>query len=277
MLTGGTGFIGSHMAEALTAKGYEVVPFDRKQGLDVTKPEVVRKVAFECDGIFNLAGVLGTHELNAEDAIGDAVAVNIVGALNCLAAASEFDIPLLQIAKPNIWLNTYSITKQASEDFTKLYVKELGVKAWIVRWFNVYGPRQHYGSPQKLGPTSIVKALKGEPIPIFGDGHQTADHIYVKDAVSAALAVFEYDAAIGIPVDVGTGDDVTVNYFVTMVLEETGFKSEIEFLPMRSGEAEHAIVKADTTFLKDTVGWAPKYSLQEGLKETIDWYRENLP
>jgi UDP-glucose 4-epimerase len=277
LLTGGTGFIGSHMAEALTANGYEVVPFDRKQGLDVTEPEVVRRVAFECDGIFNLAGVLGTHELNAAGAMRGAVEVNIIGALNCLAAASEFDIPLLQIAKPNVWLNTYSITKQASEDFTRLYVKELGVKAWIVRWFNVYGPGQHYGSPQKLGPTSIVKALKGEPVPVFGDGQQTADHIYVKDAVDAALAVFECDAAMGIPVDVGTGDDVTVSFFVTMVLEGAGSKSEVEFLPMRSGEAEHAIVKADITFLKDVVGWKPKYSLEDGLRETIDWYRENLP
>jgi nucleoside-diphosphate-sugar epimerase len=62
-----------------------------------------------------------------------------------------------------------------------------------------------------------------------------------------------------------------------MVLEGTGSKSEVEFLPMRSGEAEHAIVKADITFLKDVVGWKPKYSLEDGLRETIDWYRENLP
>ncbi len=276
LLTGGHGFIGYHMAEALEERDWDVLYFDRKSGLDVTDYNKVRDAAFNCDAIVNLAGVLGTHELNETGAIREAVNVNIHGALNCLRAATKFGIPMLQVAKPNLWLNTYSITKQASEDFSRLFVAELGARVWIVRWFNVYGPGQHYGSPQKLGPTAIVRALKGEPVPVFGDGNQTADHIYVKDAVDAALAIFDTDDVMGTPVDVGTGVETTVNDFVAMVLEETGSNSEVEFLPMRSGEAENAVVKADIEVLRDFVGWSPKYSLEDGLEETVAWYRENL-
>jgi UDP-glucose 4-epimerase len=264
------------MAEALKERGWNVLYFDRKGGLDVTDAGLVMRGAFDCDAIINLAGVLGTHELNEAGAIEEAVNVNILGALNCLNAARELDLPILQISKPNLWLNTYSITKQASEDFARLYAAELGVRVWIVRWFNVYGPGQHYGSPQKLGPTAIVKALKGETIPIFGDGRQTADHIYVKDAVDAALAVFDCDDVMGIPVEVGTGEETTVNAFVTMVLERAGRKAGVEFLPMRSGEAENAVVKADIEVLRDVVGWTPSYTLSQGLAETVAWYKENL-
>ncbi len=277
LLTGGTGFIGSHMADALEERGWNVLLFDRKQGWDVTDQACVYSAALDCDAMINLAGVLGTHELNEASAIEEAVRVNVLGTLNCLNVARGLGLPMLQIAKPNLWLNTYSITKQASEDFARLYAAELGTRVWIVRWFNVYGPGQHYGLPQKLGPTAIVRALRGEPIPVFGDGYQTADHIYVKDAVDAALAVFDCDDVVGIPVDVGTGVETTVNVFVRMVRRQTGWQSGVEFLPMRSGEAEHASVKADTEILKDIVGWSPKYSLEEGLTETVAWYRENLP
>ncbi len=141
------------------------------------------------DVIFNLAGVLGTHEL-----IGDsqkAIGVNVTGALNCLEVCREFGTELVEIGKPNIWLNTYSITKQAAEDFTRMYVKEFGVRAWIVKWFNAFGPRQHYGYPQKLAPTAIVHALQGKPIEVFGHGQQTLDNIYVEDAANACIDVYE--------------------------------------------------------------------------------------
>lgn len=276
LLTGGSGFIGSHLAQELQSRGHDVKVLDRKTGSDVTNPNDVLNAASDCDAIFNLAGVLGTHELNEGDQISKAVQVNVLGALNCLEAARTLKIKLLQIAKPNLWLNTYSITKRASEDFTKLYCKEHGVRAWIVRWFNVFGPGQHYGVPQKLAPTAIVRALKGLPIQVFGDGTQTVDHIYVKDAVRATVDIFECERVMGIPVEVGSGDDMSVRQFIDLVLKHTNSKSSIEFFPMRRGEDERSVVRADITLLHAKVGFAPRFPIDRAIAETVDYYRQHL-
>ncbi|MFY9315102.1 MAG: NAD(P)-dependent oxidoreductase [Burkholderiales bacterium] len=277
LLTGGSGFIGSHLAQELQSRGYDVKVFDRKNGSDVTNPNDVLNAASDCGAIFNLAGVLGTHELNEGDQISKAVQVNVLGALNCLEAARTLKIKLLQIAKPNLWLNTYSITKRASEDLTKLYCKEHGVQAWIVRWFNVFGPGQHYGVPQKLAPTAIVRALKRLPVQIFGDGTQTVDHIYVKDAVRATVDIFECDRVMEIPVEVGSGDDMSVKEFIDLVLKHTKkSKSTIKFLPIRHGEDERSVVRADITLLYAKVGFAPRFQIERAIAETVDYYRQHL-
>ena len=276
LVTGGKGFIGSHMIEQLNTRGYETFSYDIKDGQDIRDRKQLTQFVKDnkIEVIFNLAGVLGTHELIEGD-IKEAFDIIVGGAINCLEIGRELDLPVVEIGKPNIWLNVYSIAKQSAEDLTLMYHKEFGVKALVVKWFNAYGERQHYGSPQKLAPTAIVRALKNQPIPIFGDGNQTLDNIYAGDASNACIDLFEA-GAWGEAVEVGSGLDVTVNEFVDLVMRLTDSKSERKYLPMRRGEDDFTIVRADTDKLVELTGFKPTYSLTEGLERTIAWYKDNL-
>lgn len=276
LLTGGRGFIGSALARKLAFAGYGVKIFDRVEGLDVTRINDVLQAANGCGAIFNLAGMLGTHELNYPNQMVNSVGVNIVGALNCLNAAKTFNIPILQITKPNLWINTYTITKHAAEQFAKLYAQELGVKVWLPRLFNVFGPGQHYGVPQKLAPTVIVNALNDWPITIYGSGQQTVDHIFVEDAATAMIAIFESDRLIGEVVDVGSGISMTVQEFLDRVIAKTDSKSDIRFVPMRSGETEGNDIRANLFLLKRFAGHPGSYfDFENALDVTIEWYARN--
>lgn len=274
LVTGGKGFIGSHLVEQLVGRGYDVDTYDIVDGQDIRDYDKLLEASKGCDVIFNLAGVLGTHELIEGD-IKEAFDIIVGGAINCLNVARKLDIAIVEIGKPNIWLNVYSITKQAAEDLTLMYHREFGVRALVVKWFNAYGERQHYGSPQKLAPTSIVKAIKGEAIPVFGSGEQTLDNIYAKDAANACIDLYEAEAW-GEAVEVGSGQDISVNDFVRMVIELVGNRADVQYLPMRRGEDINSIVRADTTRLKELTGFKPQYTLREGLVKTIEWYRENI-
>lgn len=274
LVTGSSGFVGSHLVEALKKHNYKVLTFDVKDGADILNKSQVEAAVKKADVVFNLAGLLGTHELIEADTI-RAVQINVIGALNVLQAAKNAGTDVVEICKPNLWLNTYSITKQAAEDFSLMYAKEFKMRVWAVRWFNVFGPRQHYGSPQKLAPTSIVKALKNEPIPIFGTGKQTADHIYAEDVAEATIAIYHCPKVIGIPVEVGH-HHLQINDFVKQVIKFTGSRSKIVHVPMRRGEAKFTIVKANTKILRQVVKFKPQFTLAAGMKKTIAYYREHL-
>lgn len=275
VVTGSEGFIGSHLIEKLTERGYETRRFDIVLGNDIKDSRSVETALKDSTVVFNLAGVLGTHELIEGRSV-EAVETNVIGCLNVLEAARKYGFDVVEIGKPNIWLNTYSITKRAAEDFSLMFHKEFGIKVWIVKWFNIFGPRQHFGSPQKLAPTSIVKALRGEPIPVFGLGLQTADHLYVEDAASAAIDVYECQKVMGRTIEIGSGYGMPVMEWVNAVIKETKSKSKIKYLSMRRGEDDFAKVEADTYLLKNVVGFKPKFTFKEGLEKTVAYYRKHL-
>lgn len=279
IVTGGKGFIGSHLIKALQKRDYNPVSFDIEDGQDITNCSQLEEFIklHRPQVVFNLAALLGTSELIERDTE-RALDINTGGIVNILKLAKKYDFDVVEIGKPNIWLNTYSITKRAAEDFTKMYVKEYGVNARIVKWFNIFGPGQHYGGghPQKLAPTTIIHALRGDPIEIFEDGEQTADHIYVEDAANAAIDIYECPSLRGRSVEVGSGEEMKINWFVNQVIKVTGSKSKIKYVPMRRGEDKGAKIKADITTLRDEVGFKPEYTFLEGLKKTIDYYKEHL-
>lgn len=272
IITGGKGFIGGHLAPQLERRGYRVIFFDSREGNDVTNRQLVLDSMRDGDVVFHLAGVLGTHEL--QNSAHEATTINVLGAINVFDAARRSGARVILAAKPNPWLNTYSITKKAAEEFAKMYAEEHGVDIRSGRFFSLYGPGQKIHGVQKAVPTFIMRALKGESIPIFGTGEQTADFIYADEATEAMAILGHLDDLNGEVVEIGTGKSTSVNFLADMIIRLTGSKSRIEHLPMRSGEPLNAQVVADTTKMVNLLEFNPTVTLEDGLEETVNWYRE---
>lgn len=273
VITGGKGFIGTHLTEELRRRNYQVDVFDLVDGMDITNRRLVLKKLKGFDIIFHLAGILGTHELNCRAY--EAALINILGTVNALDAAKGNGSRIVLAAKPNPWSNVYSITKKAAENFFSMYRSLYGVDSRIGRFFSIYGPGQktvEHGV-QKAVPTFILKALRDEPIPIFGTGEQTADFIYISDTVEAFAILGCEEKLSGKAVEIGTGKQTTVNFLAKRIIELTKSKSKILHLPMRSGEPLNARVVADTTKMEKLLKYHPIICLDEGLKKTIQWYK----
>jgi UDP-glucose 4-epimerase len=276
LITGGRGFIGQHLAKHLEGMGYGVNHFDAIDGEDVTNRDLVLDTVRGYDVIFHLAGVLGTHELN--DKAYEATQVNVLGALNIFDAARKSGARVVLAAKPNPWLNTYTITKVAAEQFAQMYTTIFGVDIRSARFFSLYGPGQktkEHGV-QKAIPTLIMSALSGEPLPIFGTGHQTADFIHAQDATQAMAILGHMENLAGEVVEVGTGNPTEINFLAEMIIRLSDSRSKIEHLPMRSGEPLDAQVVADTTKMTHLLHFRPTVSLEDGLRETVAWYKHTF-
>lgn len=285
LITGGAGFMGSFLAEKLAQKGYQVTIFDIEEPKftpdiafikgDITNRELIDKVLKGQDVVFHYAGMLGTHE-TVERAYLTAK-INILGALNIFDAALKNKVKrVYDVTKPNYWRNPYTITKIAAEEFGLMYRDEFGLPVILLRYFNVYGPRQRVDIYQKAVPTFILKALRNEPIPIFGDGTQGTDHIFVEDAIEATVQLFEKGMMPKDAVEIGSGIEVTVNEIAQKIIDLTGSKSKIEYKPMRKGETEHTRIQADVSYLRNVLGFKPKFSLEEGLIKTIEYYKNYI-
>jgi len=228
------------------------------------------------DFVFHLAGLLGTHEL-VDNAV-EAVKVNVIGTLNVLDACVKHGAKLIEVSKPNVWLNTYSITKETAEKFTMMYRKEFGVKSAIVKWFNVYGPGQKLVDEvgyKKAIPTWIVAGLKGEDIEIYGNGKQTVDLIHTSDTVDATISVAEnFDACESQVFEIGA-EEIELNEVAEIIQKETGGKSKIIHIPMRKGEDENTRIRADISKIYYLTDWKPKLFFEEGIKQTIKWYQKH--
>lgn len=283
LVTGGNGFIGSHCVDELKLRGYDVRILDVQRSRhahakmilgSVENVAAVNKAVCGCDYVLHLAGLLGTHEL-VDDSV-RATRVNVIGTLNILDACRDHGARLIEVSKPNCWVNTYTITKTAAESFTEMYRREHGVEAVVVKYFNVYGPRQPIVEEvgyQKLIPTAIVHALSGRPIEIYGNGEQTMDLVHTTDVVNATLSVIEHwDACEGDVFEVGSGEETTVNDMVELVMSITGSSSPIRHIPMRKGETPDTSIKANSAPLSEKTGWHPQVELHAGIRETIAWY-----
>ncbi len=293
-ISGGQGFIGSHVADIAEERGHQVVIFDRDRKRqngdrevflgDVMDDVAMTELAAHVDGIIHLAACLGTQETIQNPR--PAALTNLMGGLNFLEACAQYGIPGVYICVGNSGMfNTYSISKTTVENFTTMFNKERGTRVNQVRLVNAVGPRQSVAPPygpskvRKIGPSFICRALTGAPIEIYGDGEQVSDLVHVRDGALALVLALERaasDVVFDRPVFVGTVQSHTVNEVAAQVLKASGSSSEIRHLPMRPGEKPGATIKADTSTLH-LVGMDPAdlKTMPEIIDETVEWFRDN--
>jgi len=297
VVTGGAGFIGSHIAGELvkdndvividnlyTGKEENVPPGAKLVKADIRDYDAIAELIRHADYVFHEAA-----QVSVVESIRDPVfteEVNVLGTLNIIRALLEGhgklifassaavygdnpNLPLKETERPRP-LSPYGVTKATAEEYLRVYHELYGLPVVSLRYFNVFGPRQ--SANQYAGVISIFinRALAGEPLVIYGDGKQTRDFIYVKDVVRANLLVAESKRANGRVFNVATGRQTTILELAMKIIEITGTTSSIVFDKPRPGDIRHS--QADITEIRK-LGFEPEFSLEEGLKRTVEWYQ----
>ena len=310
LITGGAGFIGSHLCDYLLGKGHEVIAMDNlstgttdniahlsgHERFSFIKHNVTDYIYVEgsLDAVLHLAslpspvdyltfpiqtlkvGALGTHK-----ALGLAKAK---GARFLLASTSEvYGDPLVHPQPEDYWGNVnpvgprgvYDESKRFAEAITMAYCRYHGVETGIVRIFNTYGPRMRLDDGRVV-PNFIMQALAGEPLTVYDDGQRTRSFCYVSDTVEGMIRLL-YSGESD-PVNLGNPREMTILEFAQTVLRVTGSRSEIVFVkPQDERTKDDPMVRQpDIARAKDVLGWQPLVSLDEGLEKTVDWFRQRL-
>ena len=306
MVSGGAGFLGSHLCQALLARGDQVLCMDnlvtgretnvgeliRQEGFTFLRHDVSKRVSVDgpVDAVMHLAspasprdfpeipikilkvGSLGTHNL-----LGLAKAK---GARFFLASTSEvYGDPLVHPQVESYWGNVnplgprgvYDEAKRFAEAMTMAYHRQHGVDVRIVRIFNTYGPRMRPDDGRVVS-NFIVQALTGKPLTVYGDGSQTRSFCYVSDEVRGFLALLDSDY-VG-PVNIGTPNEFTVLELAKLVVEITGSPSEVSFEPLPEDDPVQR--RPDINLAISVLGWRPEVPLREGLARTAEWFAKEL-
>lgn len=252
IVTGGGGFIGRATVDLARAAGYEAEAFDRTHGQDILSDLSAMN---DADAVIHLAGVLGTSELFDTPHL--AVDINIHGSLYVMEKCAEVGAAYVGITMPQVFPSVYTATKVATTRLATAWHLSRGLPVSHVRAFNAYGPGQHHGPghPQKIVPTFATEAWAGRPIPIWGDGEQGVDLVHTDDL--ARMLVDACAHGDDVTFDGGTGIMFTVNEVANMVLDITGSKAGIKYLPMRDGETPTDIVATGEGW--DRLDWKPAH------------------
>jgi UDP-glucose 4-epimerase len=264
-ITGGNGFIGQHITSELNSRGHDVIVLDHSSRPtsaelmlgDIRDRTIVFEFAAHVDGIIHLAAVLGTQETigNASPA----VETNMIGGINILEAAKQYNLPLVYAGVGNYWMNnTYSTTKTAVERLLYQFRDEQSARFATVRPVNAYGPGQRVAPPfgpgkvKKIMPAFSCRALTGRPLEVYGAGKQISDMVYVKDVANVFCTTLEFLENQNVPefsIEVGPMESMTVRQVAQRVIQSaaglTGFISEIKDLPMRPGEKKTNDIPAE--------------------------------
>jgi dTDP-glucose 4,6-dehydratase len=306
LITGGAGFLGSHLCELFLARGHEVICMDNfitgspdnighlfgQPGFSFVKHDVTEYIHVEgkLDFVLHFAspaspidylekpiqtlkvGSLGTHKT-----LGVAKDKN---ARYLIASTSEvYGDPLIHPQKEDYWGNVnpvgprgvYDEAKRFAEAMTMAYHRFHGVDTRIVRIFNTYGERMRLNDGRVV-PAFVSQALRGEPLTVFGDGSQTRSFCYVSDLIEGIYRLLMSDEVN--PVNVGNPAELTVLEFAETILRITGSKAPIEYRPLP--EDDPKVRKPDITRARTLLDWEPKVPLEEGLRRTIEYFRKKV-
>ncbi len=305
LVTGGAGFIGSNLCYSLTSReDYNIIVLDNLsvgsldnlsdildriefiKG-DIRDYELLSKLISRIDVVINLAAIVSVPYSMEHPR--EVFEVNTLSVLNIINAMRRYNVSkLIHISTCAIYgeakylpideehpknpLSPYAVSKLAAEELIKIYSREYGFKAIILRLFNVYGPRQGGGEYSGVIKIFIERLLKGKPPVIYGDGLQTRDFIYVDDVSSIIIKALEYEPDENyIILNVGSGKAVRIKDLADKLIKMINPGIKPIYSSPRSGDIRHS--QADISKLIKTLGYKPKYTLDEGLAKTIEYYK----
>jgi nucleoside-diphosphate-sugar epimerase len=297
VVTGAAGFIGSHLAEALTAAGHEVVPVDcctdyydpalkeeNAAGLALVRADLGTAPLAElfegAAGVFHLAGQPGVRASWGHD-FEQYVRRNVLATQRVLEAAAGAGLRVVFASSSSVYgdaeryptpedtppqpLSPYGITKLACEHLIRAYEQSAALAAVVLRYFTVYGPRQR----PDMAFTRILMALaEGTPFELYGDGTQSRGFTYVEDAVAATVLAMERGGE-GAVYNVGGGSEATMLEAIAEAEKVSGRTLELRFLNAAAGDVRRT--SADTTRIRTELGWEPKVGLEDGLRSQWEW------
>lgn len=321
LVTGGAGFIGSHLVERLLADGHDVLCLDNyftgtKKNIahllthprfEMIRHDITQPILLEADWIFNLACPASPihYQYNPVKTI----KVNVLGALNVLGLAKRVRARVLQAStseiygdpethpqKEEYWGNVNPIGRRSCYDEGKRvaetlffdYLRQNRVDVKVVRIFNTYGPRMRFDDGRVIS-NFAVQALRNEPITIYGDGSQTRSFCYVADMVEGMIRMMDYEtgeharetdytkphlSGLPGPLNLGNPRETTILAIARKIVEVAGSSSPIEFRPLPEDDPRRRC--PDIARAHDLLDWEPSVSLEEGLPETIDYFRKEL-
>jgi UDP-glucuronate decarboxylase len=305
LVTGGAGFLGSHLCDRLLAEGHDVIALDNlftgtkvniahllgRADFEFIRHDVVEPILLEVDWIFNLA--CPASPIHYQHNPVKTVKTSVMGALNMLGLAKRVGARVLQAStseiygdplehpqKESYWGNVntiglrscYDEGKRVAETLMMDYHRQNHVDIRIVRIFNTYGPRMAVGDG-RVASNFIVQALCGEPLTVYGDGTQTRCFCYVDDLISGIIGAMRYEGEDAHePINLGSTDERSMNDLVSCLCEIFGRKLEIEREPLPKDDPVRR--RPDSTRARERLGWQPEVSLPDGLRHTVDYFRD---
>jgi UDP-N-acetylglucosamine/UDP-N-acetyl-alpha-D-glucosaminouronate 4-epimerase len=307
LITGGSGFIGSNIADELLRRGEQVVVVDNLatghrenlkgawdriafHELDIRDLEKIRPVFENVDYVIHLAALPSVPRSVADPVTSNAV--NIDGTLNVLVAARDAKVkrlvfsasssaygdnpvlPRVETHAPRP-LSPYALTKLAGEYYCGIFTRLYGLETVALRYFNIFGPRQDPDSPYTGVLSIFISAyLRNQTPTIFGDGEQSRDFTFIANAVDATLRACTATGASGKVINVGTGERHTLNQTIAMLNDIFAKKVTPHYGPIRQGDVRDS--HADITLASECLAYTPLVRYEEGLRRTVEWYRTAL-
>jgi len=306
LVTGGAGFLGSHLCERLIKEGYDVICVDNfftgtkdnvahlldDKNFEIIRHDICEPLRLEVDEIYNLACPASPPHYQHNPIY--TTKTSVLGTMNMLGLAKRIGAKLFQAStsevygdpevhpqpesywgnvNPNGTRSCYDEGKRCAESLCFDYHRQHDVEIKVARIFNTYGPRMHPNDGRVVS-NFIVQALKGDPITIYGDGSQTRSFCYVDDLIEAFIRLMRTADGFTGPVNTGNPGEFTIKQLAETVIRITGSKSAIEYRPLPQDDPKQR--QPDITLAKEKLDWIPSVDLEQGLIKTIEYFNSSL-
>ena len=303
LVTGGAGFLGSHLSDRLLSEGHEVIAVDNfftgnkrnvwhlsdNKNFELIRHDVTFPLYLEVDAIYNLASPASPIHYQRDPV--QTTKTSVLGAINMLGLAKRLGVKIFQASTSEVYGDPevhpqpesywgrvnpigpracYDEGKRAAETLFFDYHRQHGMPIRVARIFNTYGPRMAPDDGRVVS-NFVLQALRGEPLTIYGDGSQTRSFCYVSDLVDGFVRLMDNEKSLVGPVNLGNPGEFTMKELAAAVIDVTGSKSTIEHEPLPQDDPKQR--RPDISLAKKELGWEPTIQLREGLEKTVEYFR----